>query len=108
MSFSREVKEELIGRMPSQAHCRRAELCGFLVYRGELLPDGTLEFVCDNQGIAKKVFTLFRKNYKMIPDVTVSGHGRSRHIKISLGAEKALQAVLKDLAPDNELPGGGI
>jgi DNA-binding protein WhiA len=106
-TFSMRVRKEAAMLISQKTHCRLAELAG-LIYTGGEVSFKEISFVSDNKDVAKKVFTLFRKNYKMIPDVTVSGHGRSRHIKISLGAEKTLQAVLKDLAPDDELPGGGI
>ena len=109
MSFSREVKEELIGRMPSQAHCRAAELCGFLVYRGELLSDGTLEFVCDNQGIAKKVFTFLKKSYNIglaAMQRKVEGRVRTEHVvRIPDADETALVLKSLGLGTSLERPG---
>ena len=65
MSFSSDVKDELIGRMPSAQHCRIAELCGYFVYKGMLLSDDTLEFVTENPAIAKKVFTFLKKSFNI-------------------------------------------
>ena len=79
MSFSAEVKNELIGKLPSAAHCRKAELCGYFVYKGRMLPDGSLEFVTENSAISKKVFTFLKKSFNMgFVAVTRKAEGQSR------------------------------
>lgn len=79
MSFSADVKNELIGKIPNATHCRVAEICGCLAYRGVLLSDGSLEFVTDNAAIAKKVFTFLKKSFNIgVVAVTRSVEGRAR------------------------------
>ena len=82
MSFAADVKEELIARMPSALHCRKAELCAYFVYRGSLMPDESVEFVTDQEAIAKKVFTFLKKSFN-IGLVSVKrkaeGHSRTEH-----------------------------
>ncbi|MBO4324458.1 MAG: DNA-binding protein WhiA [Lachnospiraceae bacterium] len=83
MSFAADVKEELIARMPSAAHCRKAELCGYFVYRGTILPDGSTEFITEQDAIAKKVFTFLKKSFN-IGLVSVKrkaeGHSRTEYV----------------------------
>ncbi len=79
MSFSAEVKKELIGKLPSAAHCRKAELCGYFAYKGRMLSDGSLEYVTENPAIAKKVFTFLKKSFNMgFVAVTRKAEGQSR------------------------------
>lgn len=83
MSFAADVKEELIARMPSALHCRKAELCGYYVYRGSIAADGSVEFVTEQEAIAKKVFTFLKKSFNIgLVSVKrkVEGHSRAEHV----------------------------
>ncbi len=100
MSFSSEVREELIGRMPSAKHCRKAELCGYFVYKGTLLSDDTLEFVTENPAIAKKVFTFLKKSFNIglvTGNRKVSGRSRTEQV-IHIPDSEETAEVLRDLS----------
>lgn len=100
MSFSSDIKIELIGKLPSAAHCRAAELCGYLLYKGVLLSDGTLEFVTENPAIAKKVFTFLKKSFNIglvAVSRKVTDRARTEHVvRVPDGDET--QQLLKELS----------
>ena len=99
MSFSAEVRNELIGKLPSAAHCRKAELCGYFVYKGRMLSDGSLEFVTENPAISKKVFTFLKKSFNMgFVAVTrkAEGQRRTEHVVRIPDADETAQ-LLKEL-----------
>ncbi len=64
-SFSSRVKKELAAILPSQKHCRRAELMGMYEYGGQIGRVGedcyTLGFRTENAQVVKKGFTLIKK-----------------------------------------------
>ena len=100
MSFAAEVKEELIAKMPSAAHCRKAELCACFIYRGVLLSDGSVEFVTEQDAIAKKVFTFLKKSFNIgLVSVKrkVEGHARTEHVVRVPDSEEA-EILLKELS----------
>lgn len=69
MSFSGEVKNELAKVMPSHKGCRLAELSALLLCGNTILCEEEgikkLIFSTENSLIAKKVFTIIRKSFKM-------------------------------------------
>ena len=65
MSFSKDVKEELLGLIPKSRHCMVAELSGII------LMDGMDGFRGDSDdGLNRKVFTLLNKTLNIGKDVT--------------------------------------
>ncbi|MBP5197567.1 MAG: DNA-binding protein WhiA [Lachnospiraceae bacterium] len=69
MSFSGEVKEELLEHMPAARHCQMAELSAMLHFCGQVGRDSegniTLGFQTENRGLVTKGFTLLKKTYNI-------------------------------------------
>lgn len=84
MSFSEDVKRELVNRIGSQRHCKVAELAAFCYccINASKTPDGTnnLYFETEHDYIANKCFTLLKKTYNI--DFGVSVDGRLYSIEI--------------------------
>lgn len=67
ISFSKEVKEELLKNIPMARHCRIAEIAVIVSCAGKLSGD-TLVVKSDNERITQKYFTLLKKTFNIIPD----------------------------------------
>ena len=75
MSFSAEVKEELSRHVPEARHCCIAELsaifelCGRVIYteKGKIY----IKIHTENVAVARKYFTLLKKSFNIIVDVSV-------------------------------------
>ncbi len=69
MSFSGEVKEELIRHMGAARHCQLAELAAIVSFCGQLGRDQegryTIGFQTENEALVKKGFTLLKKLYNI-------------------------------------------
>lgn len=76
MSFSANVKKELIGIMPGHKHCRKAELAGIFQYGGQIgrvtTNAYTVGFHTENAEVSKKGFTLLRKTFSIDFDNNLS------------------------------------
>lgn len=72
MSFSREVKEELVKLESTARHCQIAELAAILVYSRAVKTtsegDTFIEVQSDLPQVAKKCFTLLEKTFKIDSD----------------------------------------
>lgn len=77
MSFSAEVKEELVKKTGTARHCQIAELSALLGMCGHavLLPDGGtgLSIQTENGAVSRKCFTLLEKTFNIDRDVVVVG-----------------------------------
>lgn len=75
MSFSHEVKEELVKHMGTARHCQLAELAAILHFCGQYGRDSeghfTIGFQVENATVVKKCFTLLKKTYSIDTDVTI-------------------------------------
>ena len=73
MSFSYEVKEELVKHMGTARHCQLAELAAILHFCGQYGRDAegafTIGFQVENPIVVKKCFTLLKKTFSI--DATV-------------------------------------
>ena len=76
MSFSSRVKDELSREFNLARHCQNAELAVLLGLCGEVIYDSrnrmSLKIVTENLAVARKVFTLLRKSYKILAEISVS------------------------------------
>ncbi len=89
-TFSREVKRELLELDPGRRHCRMAELAALAQYSSGVVTRKSkeeknnetacfdMEMKTEKEFSAKKVFTLWKKMYSIIPVVCVS-HQRGDH-----------------------------
>ncbi len=75
MSFSHEVKEELVKHMGTARHCQLAELAAILHFCGQYGRDSegyfTIGFQVENATVVKKCFTLLKKTYSIDTDVII-------------------------------------
>lgn len=80
MSFSAEVKEELVRTISNSRHCQLAEIAAIIHFGGRMEEDETgrkkIVLLSENEGVVKKYFTLLKKTFM-----------------ISTDTEKVLQAV---------------
>lgn len=67
MSFSTDVKEELLKVVPYESHCRLAELSALIKYYGEVIykPELTIKLSTDNQIALKKCLSLLNKEFNI-------------------------------------------
>ncbi len=69
MSFSGEVKSELVKRISPARHCQIAELAALLHYCGQYGRDEnglyTIGFQTENEAVVRKCFTLLKKTYNI-------------------------------------------
>lgn len=70
MSFSSDVKEELINILPGEMHCRKAELSALVMYYGKDLKGDNPRVLIpsDNQWALRKCFTILDKTFNIRTD----------------------------------------
>ncbi len=87
MSFSSEVKEELVKHISSARHCQLAELAAIMNYCGQYGIDSegnyTIGFQTENEAVIRKGFTLLKKTYNIDTD--------------SLVGEEQMQGIFKKI-----------
>lgn len=75
MSFSRNVKEELARHHSTARHCQIAELAAILSMSGKICYNGQgqrqLIFQTENEVVVRKCFTLLRKTFNIVTDVSI-------------------------------------
>ena len=75
MSFSGDVKEELLKKIDSARHCRIAELAAMVAFNGEIRKNSQneidLRVSAENPGIIRKYFTLLEKTFKINDEVSI-------------------------------------
>ena len=75
MSFSGEIKEELLAQYAKARHCNLAELSALLHMCGEFSEDEkgicTLRFKTENFPVARKCFTLMEKTFNIRTDIAI-------------------------------------
>ena len=84
MSFSSDVKEELTRQFSEARHCQLAEIAAFVNMCGRvsILETGnySLRIQTENEGVARKCFTLLEKAFNIEAEITVK---KSRYLKRS-------------------------
>lgn len=65
MSFSGDVKKELIGVLPKRTGEARAELCGIAAVAAEGKADGRCLVYSDSEELQRKFFTLYKKTFNI-------------------------------------------
>lgn len=96
MSFSQEVKDELVKHYVKARHCSLAELNALITFSGDIVSEGKntyrISYRSENIKIATKCFTLLRKTFNIKTDVMVRRNS-SNHLQTYLltvcGAELA-------------------
>jgi len=104
MTFSSEVKDELIRVTPDVRHCKLAEILAILYFIGTVSLDETneisLRITTEHSGLARKYFTLVKKTFNINTDVVISNSALIKHkhlYSVSIiddtGAREVLKAV---------------
>lgn len=103
MSFSGEVKEELVEHFSTSRHCQLAELAAIICFLGRVETDGesgiSLGLQTENEAVLRKCFTLLKKTFNIDKDASGLSHVEGRgHTYIILTedsreADKILQAI---------------
>lgn len=82
MSFSGDVKEELVNCVQNNRHCSIAELSAIVDMCGELSCDcrgiWVLTIRTENYLVARKSFTLLKKAYNIVCDVNIRLHSNKK------------------------------
>ncbi len=102
MSFSSDVKKELIEKLPSAQHCRLAELSAmFLLGAKRMREDesGGVEFSVENEAIAKKCFTFLKKSFNIetVVECVAENDRRRREYVVRITEKQAAGNVLARL-----------
>lgn len=78
MSFAGKVKQELLDQTGRTRHCQIAELAAFFSCFGQVImeEDGNyiIKFLTENLTVWKKCYILFRKAFRIVPDLSIRGH----------------------------------
>ena len=109
MSFSGNVKEELIRCVDSARHCRIAEIAAIIVFDGEIVrkpgQGADLRVSSENESILRKYFTLLEKTFKIDSEVSIDKRIVRKNNRFTIDVDdqetaiRILQAV-KILAED--------
>ena len=103
MSFSGNVKEELLRQEDPDRHCRIAELAAIIAFHGEIVRLSTKEIIlrlsAENESIIRKCFTLLEKTFKINGEVSIDKRIVKKNNRFTIDVEdpeetvKILQAV---------------
>ena len=72
MSFSSNVKNELLGVMPEARHCKIAEIAAVYAILGDRGNTAGLTIRTENERLARKFFTLLKKAFNIEKDLRIS------------------------------------
>ena len=103
MSFAKELKQELVDRVPSGRHCRIAEVAGMMLYGGtvEECGDGSrnLVFSTEKENIAKKCFTFLKKSFNMniVAGETTVESRRARRYTVRVSGEDDVRNCTEEM-----------
>lgn len=102
MSFSSEIKEELSHQESQARHCRLAEISAIISLCGRILISSSdrycVKIHTENIAVARKYFTLLRKTYNILLDVSVrqnSSHKKSSMYTVTIPDHEASLMVLR-------------
>lgn len=101
MSFSGDVKEELVRVLPSENHCRLAELSALLRFyaKVEETPSLRIVFPGENNSAQRKCFTLLNKTFNIRADISQNEEG----LKKTLNKDEA-EKILAKIDPNDPMP----
>ena len=113
MSFSSRVKEELSRQISPARHCRIAEIAAILSLCGRIQISAEdrycIRIHTENVAVARKYFTLLKKTFNIVTDVTIRRNVqlRKNHVyTVTVGRHEDACRVLhaaKLIGPDGEI-----
>ncbi|MDR0220065.1 MAG: DNA-binding protein WhiA [Lachnospiraceae bacterium] len=91
MSYSTEIKNELLNAIPKERHCQLAEMAAIISFCGQVAEPPALEIVSENEAVQRKYFTLREKAFSIeADDITVlqelkacSGNAAGRDFRLN-------------------------
>lgn len=99
MTFSQEVKEELEKHINSSRHCQLAEMAAYVLNEAEI--GESLVFKADNEGLARKIFTLIKKTYNINALVEQEIFNKTTLHKICITDKEDIHKVLSSVKYDS-------
>ncbi|MDO4788269.1 MAG: DNA-binding protein WhiA [Johnsonella sp.] len=104
MSFSSEVKEELSRFIPEARHCCIAESAAIISILGKVNQTPKkqlqLELVLDYPAIARKCFTLLKKTYNIVSDISIvqpNVSAKKRYYSLKINQDGEVRKVLEGM-----------
>lgn len=106
MSFSSDVKEELVRVLPHDRHCRVAELSALLKYYGKIETEPELKIVLDtdNNYALNKCYTLFDKIFNIKAGFFVDSIDKHKAYMILKNSNADIKEVLKTVSLNDPMP----
>ena len=102
MTFSSEVKDELIRVTPDVRHCKLAEILAIVYFIGTVslaeTNEMSLRITTEHSGLARKYFTLVKKTFNINTDVVISNSALIKHkhlYSVSIIDDTGARGVLK-------------
>ena len=109
MSFSSEVKDELVRVNPDSPAVRRAELSALLMYGGKWKAgEEQLHFASEHAGTVRKYFTLVRNEYRIKDSFVIQKKPslkRAHTFSAVLTGNAPVRMILEDLHFRTDVPG---
>ena len=108
MSFSGNVKEELVNVYSSSLHCQIAEIAALMEFCGKIVEEEgriRIKIQTENKAVAKKYFTLLKKAFNIYSDVLVRLNGRQGKNSIyvlEVAGQKDAEGILKSIKYQDE------
>ncbi|MBD5543234.1 MAG: DNA-binding protein WhiA [Lachnospiraceae bacterium] len=103
MSFSGNVKEELVNVHSSSRHCQIAEIAAIIEFCGKIAEEEgriRIRIQTENKTVARKYFTLLRKAFNIYSDVLVRLNGRQGKnfiYVLEVAGHKDAEGILKSI-----------
>lgn len=99
MSFSQEVKQEILSSVPESRHCQLSCLAGITLLSADITDDGKggekILYHAENDAVIRMCFTLLKKTIRICADVQIRW-GKTPVYRLMIRGEKAA-AVLQML-----------
>lgn len=99
MSFSRDVKEELVKQINPARHCRVAEIAAIIAFCGsysfDLNNKTYINVSTENLTVAMKYFMLLEKTFRIRPEVTVRNNHKAFSYHIIVKEADSVEKILK-------------
>lgn len=96
MSFSSEVKAEMLKNIPSARHCRLAEMAGYVINIGDVTDD-SIVLSTDHESVAGHVESLIKKTYGFDIKICKEKQGIKVRYLITINKPEEIEEILKSV-----------
>lgn len=105
MSFSSDVKEELVKLVPPDTHCRIAELSALIKHYGKIEdgPSPSIAFSLENKAALRKCFTLLGKTFNISSGIFKELEENSRGFAVLTNKDADIEGIIKALSLDDPM-----